>query len=67
MWRRVSLWLASLFVLGVFAAPPALAQGRASTAGGEDASTRSPAFPYTVAFIAFLLVMVIVCSPSRKG
>ncbi len=67
MWRRIVLWCAPLFVVGVLAAPSARCQPPPSAGASDSGSSRSPAFPYTVAFLAFLLIMVIVCSPSRKG
>jgi hypothetical protein len=46
--------------------PIAHAQQRYNPSG-EPESGPTPALPYTVAFASTLLVLVIVCTPSRKN
>lgn len=37
-----------------------------STASSSEDSSKSPALAYAVAFLSTLLIMVIMCMPSRK-
>ena len=37
-----------------------------STASGSESTTKSPAFAYVVASLSALLIMLILCMPSRK-
>jgi hypothetical protein len=77
MWRTFLRWTAPLFVAGTCLLP--LAHGQRS--GGEidrgvgnvrrelseeEKAARVFALPYAVATVVFLIVMVIVCTPSRK-
>jgi hypothetical protein len=64
MWRWIFRWLAPLVVAGFWSLSRAHAQA-ASTPDGE--SGRTPALQYAVAFICTIIVMLIVCTPSRKG
>jgi hypothetical protein len=61
MWRSLLRWFAPLFVSCFGWLPAALADA-------ESDVPRPPnyAFPYTVAFLALIIMMVIVCVPSRK-
>lgn len=63
MWRRIltRIILTAQFVLACV--PTALGQSTASTS--ED-SSRSPALAYAVAFLSTIMIMVIMCMPSRK-
>ena len=60
MWRRILPWLGSLWIT-VFCTLPAQAQAN------EEANARTPALAYTIAFMFTLLVLVVVCTPSRKS
>jgi hypothetical protein len=51
----------SLGALLAFLAPSALAQ-----ATPAEGSSRSPAIAYAMALLATIIIMVIVCTPSRK-
>lgn len=64
MWRHLLRWLAPVIVAGTCCLPGAYAQRYATPAEPENAPT--PALPYTVAFASTLLVLVIICAPSRK-
>jgi hypothetical protein len=64
MWRHLLHWLAALAVAGTCSLPGAYAQRY--NVPSEPESGRTPAFPYTVAFASTLLLLVIVCTPSRK-
>jgi hypothetical protein len=59
MYRCLRCWLASLWILVCYSLP-----AYAQTGDGES---RSPALPYTFAFLFTLLILVILCSPSRKA
>jgi hypothetical protein len=68
MWRRILLWFSPLLVALICLVPSAAAQSKSqdkkSGEGGGDEKT--PAFAYTVAFLSTIVVMVLVCAPSRK-
>jgi hypothetical protein len=64
MWRQLLRWLAPLVITASCSLPAAY--GQRYVPPPEQESTRTPAFPYTVAFASTLLVLVIVCTPSRK-
>lgn len=69
-------WLASLLVFTTCGLPDALAQRADApsrgirrddeTGPGIDTSQKTAALPYAVAGMILILVMVIVCTPSRK-
>jgi hypothetical protein len=60
--RRPSLRIVP--VLWMLAGPAqAFAQ---STASGSESTGKSPAFAYVVASLSALLIMLILCMPSRK-
>ena len=61
--HRLSLWLFSAAWL-VLCCSTAWAQSTAS--GSESNGQRSPAFAYMVACLSGLLIMLIICMPSRK-
>jgi hypothetical protein len=65
MKRFVLHWLAPILAAWVFFLPSAYADWTDSANEAKGAPT--PAFPYTVAFLATIIVMVIVCMPSRKS
>ncbi|HLJ97606.1 MAG TPA: hypothetical protein VKU02_30880 [Gemmataceae bacterium] len=64
MWRQVLRWLAPLLVAGICCLPSAYAQRY--NVPSEPEGGRTPALPYTVAFASTLLLLVILCTPSRK-
>ena len=45
---------------------PAQAVFAQSTASGSESTGKSPAFAYVVASLSALLIMLILCMPSRK-
>jgi hypothetical protein len=65
MWRLFLRWLAVLIVSGACFVPAASAQ-RYPPPAEPESGTPTAALPYTFAFAATLLVLVIVCTPSRK-
>jgi hypothetical protein len=80
MIHRLTCWLAVLIlsflclVAPVRAQPapnqqpvtPPIPQGPPQLPGGEKVE-KTPAIPYTLAGMATLLMLLIVCKPSRKG
>ncbi len=64
MWRSLCRWLAPVVLLGLGWLPAAYAQ---TTSATESELGRTPALSYAVAFASTLIVLVIVCAPSRKG
>jgi hypothetical protein len=60
--RRLSLGLLS-FAWLLVACSTSFAQ---STASGSENPGKSPAFAYVVASLSGLLIMLILCMPSRK-
>ena len=69
MWRRLFRWIAPLLILAVWALP-VLAQGQAQQPAddsGNDIGVNTAALPAVVAVLSALLVLVIVCKPSRKS
>jgi hypothetical protein len=60
--RRLSLQILSVWWL---LAGPAYAFAQ-STASGSESTGKSPAFAYVVASLSALLIMLILCMPSRK-
>lgn len=74
-WRHLMRWLAPV-VLAVASLPTAWAQGPqtgplappAPAQPGEDKQERpAPALQYTVALLSALLILTIICKPSRKS
>ena len=64
MWCRMLRWLASFLFMGALALPVC---AQVPGPGQDKAQERAPpALPYTLALGATLLVLVIVCMPSRK-
>jgi hypothetical protein len=66
MFNRIIRWFIPLLVLGFFSLPMAYAQ-RGRIQVEEPPTTQSFAFAYTVAFLATIIVLVILCAPSRKA
>ena len=78
MWRTFLRWTAPLFLTATCLLPAAQAQrGTSDNVGSdirswrreataEELANRTFALPYTVAAITLLLMLVIVCTPSRK-
>jgi hypothetical protein len=60
MWRSLLYWLTPLFVSCFCWLPAAYADAE------SDVPKPGYAFPYTLAFLALIIIMVIVCTPSRK-
>jgi hypothetical protein len=78
MWRRLFRWFApAVLALGCWLAPapaqqpppqPAPGATPSTTAPGTEKTERDPpAFQYAVAFLITILVLVVVCKPSRKS
>ena len=65
MWKRFSRWIISLWVLGFLWLPVALAARPRQEP--EPETSRSFPFAYTVALVGTMIVMVILCAPSRKA
>jgi hypothetical protein len=70
-WLR---WLAPFFLGAVLALPPLWAQSIEVPRGhsalpreASDEGSRTAAFPYAVAAFALIVVMLIVCMPTRKS
>jgi len=71
MWRRLCSWLAFLFVLVALGSSPVFAQqrppGRMQYTDQSDRPEHGPpALQYAVAAVSTIIVMVILCMPSRK-
>jgi len=71
MWRRLCSWLAALLVLVALGSSHIFAQqkipGRMQyNDQGEPKEHGPPALQYTVAAVSTIIVMVILCMPSRK-
>ena len=65
--RRPAAWFGSLLT-GLWLAAPALAQTTGTApAGGEASGPSTPMFPLIVAFGFTVVILLIVCMPSRKG
>jgi Na+/H+ antiporter NhaC len=64
MMRPVLRWMAALVLAGLWYASTALAQ---NTTTGDGTGDHPPtSIPYAVALILTIIVMLIVCLPSRK-
>jgi heme/copper-type cytochrome/quinol oxidase subunit 2 len=71
MWRLSCSWLATLLVLVVVGSAPVFAQRKVPDRieykdQGEPKEHGPPALQYTVAAVSTIIVMVILCMPSRK-
>jgi len=62
MWRTLCRWFAVAIVLGVFSLPVRAQEDPAQKAAESD----PPVKEYTVAALTVMLVMVIVCKPTRS-
>jgi hypothetical protein len=65
MWRHLLRWIAPFLVAATCWLPSAYAQ-RYAVPGSEPETAPTAALPYTVAFASTLLLLVLVCAPSRK-
>jgi hypothetical protein len=65
--RRFLRWLAPLFFVGALCLPAAAQSASQSDPQQPEKGVHVPALEYTVAFLFVILVMVIICKPSRKG
>jgi len=67
MCRRVLRWLGSLFVAGALALSAAAQE---SSPPGQDKPEkiehRPPAFEYALTVVGIMVVLVIICMPTRK-
>jgi hypothetical protein len=61
MWRAFWRWCAVIIVLGVFSLP-----AQAQEEPAPKAEVDPPVKEYTVAALTIMLVMVVVCKPSRN-
>jgi hypothetical protein len=66
MSRFVRSIIASLCISLACLVPPAWAQGGQTGGASPDTSQRTPAIAYAVALLSTIVIMVIVCTPSRK-
>jgi len=68
--RQVLRWLAPLLILGATFVPVS-AQSRTRQRDADDPDAKevihTPALEYTGAFLFVILVLVILCKPSRKA
>jgi hypothetical protein len=64
MARHFLRWLAPLLLTVCLFVPSANAQKPSHIV--EQESGHNAAFPYAIAFLSTVLIMVIVCTPSRK-
>ena len=64
MWRWLLRWTAPLLIL-VFWTLPLLAQG--DEGGSGESGNPTAALPTVVAILSTMLVLLIVCKPSRKS
>jgi len=64
VWHRIRRWLASLLLLGALALPVSAQEGPPGQDKPDDRSP--PALAYALLFGGTLLILVIVCMPSRK-
>lgn len=68
--RRILRWLAPLLLMGatcfpILAQSPGQSRDLSEPASKEGGHT--PALEYTIAFLFVILVLVILCKPSRKA
>jgi len=67
MLQRIIRWVTPCLILGFCWLPVALAQRSRGYVAEEPEPAKSFPFAYTVAFLATIIVMVILCAPSRKA
>jgi hypothetical protein len=60
--RFVSLILGSLCWIN-----PILAQGTSGTTGDSPSESSGPVFPYGIIVLFTIVILVIICKPSRKS
>jgi hypothetical protein len=65
MWRRILRWLSPLLIAGICFLPAARA-ANPGDAGSKPPTEHTPALQFVVAFVALLLILLILCKPSRK-
>lgn len=65
MWRRLLRFLAPCFIVLTLCTPAVQAQAPPAEAEKEERSTS--ALPYAVIVLFTILVLAIVCTPSRKA
>jgi hypothetical protein len=63
--RRFLVCLVSILVVFLLFAP--IAQAQAPPSATTHESSGVPALQFTVAFLSFLGLMVMICAPSRKS
>ena len=66
MRRNLLSWIATLIVATACWLPPAFGQSGRHDPNAEPKDRPPPALQYTVASVAIILVLVILCVPSRK-
>jgi hypothetical protein len=64
MFRRLLRWIAPVYCL-ICQVSTLYAQSRPSSSSGDEPN-RAPAVPYAIAVLFTIVVMVILCTPSRK-
>jgi len=65
--RLLFRWLAPVVLAGACFLPAARAQPAADTPEAEKSERSPPVFQYAVAALFTILVLLIVCMPSRKA
>ncbi len=64
MWRRIFRWLASILLAGALTCP---VSAQEPPPGEKDKTERRPpAFEYALSIVGVMLVLVIICMPTRK-
>jgi hypothetical protein len=70
MWRRLVRWLAPVLVIGALALPvfgQSRPPGRMQYKDQEEEKEHGPpALQYTVAAVSTIIILIILCMPSRK-
>jgi hypothetical protein len=65
--KHLVKWLAALLLSFATWLPAVQAQTAGGPAGQAEKEDRVPGLQYTVAVLFTMLVLVIICTPSRKG
>lgn len=65
--RRLTRLLTALALTGALLLPPPLYAQQASGDAGSQVERNPPVFAWVLALLAVLIVMLILCMPSRKA
>jgi hypothetical protein len=66
IWRPLARWLAPLLVATVCFLPAVHAQVPRRVPTAPEEGSHSGPLPWAVAFLSLIIIMVVVCMPSRK-